>query len=109
MLVLATAYERGGSIELAEKQYADATKISNFDARVTLSYVAFLRRRGSIERAEDILNELASRWPNDISILSALADVKLLRTIGLARRRLPTRSAVSMATHAWPIKFCLSP
>ena len=49
MLLLASAYERSGSIELAEKQYADATKASNFDAVVGLNYVAFLQRRGNVE------------------------------------------------------------
>src|SRR5262249_12127478 len=79
MLLLATAYERGGSIELAEKQFADATKASAFDPAVGLSYVAFLRRRASVERAEDILTELAGRWPTNVAVLSALADVRLAR------------------------------
>jgi tetratricopeptide (TPR) repeat protein len=79
MLLLAVIYERSGSIELAEKQYADATQVSNFDAAVALKYVAFLIRRGSTERAEDILTELTSRWPSNISVLSALADVRLSR------------------------------
>ena len=77
MLLLATAYERSGSIELAEKQYADAMRASNYDARTGLSYVAFLQRRGSAQRAEDILTDLASRQPNNVQILSALAQVKL--------------------------------
>lgn len=79
MLLLAIAYERGGSIELADKQYADATRVSNFSAPTGLSYVAFLRRRGSVARAEDILIELASRSPSNIEVLSALAEVRLTR------------------------------
>ena len=78
-LLLAMAYERSGSIELAEKQYADATKTSGFDVAAGLEYVTFLRRRGSIERAEDILTELAGRWPSNVEILLALADVRLER------------------------------
>ena len=66
MVLLAAAYERSGSIELAEKQYADATRVSDFDAGIGLNYVAFLRRRGNIERAEDILTQLAGRWPNNV-------------------------------------------
>ena len=54
-LLLAKAYERSGSIELAEKQYADATKSSGYDVATALEYVEFLRRRGSIGRAEDVL------------------------------------------------------
>jgi len=79
MLMLASAYERSGSIELAEKQYADALKASNFDANVGLSYVAFLRRRGGTDRAYDILTELDEHWPNNIAVLSALAEAKLRR------------------------------
>src|SRR5215468_664263 len=79
MSLLAVAYERGGKIELADKQFADATKVSNFDAGIGLSYVGFLQRRGSSARAEDILTELAGRQPNDIRVLAALANVRLAR------------------------------
>ena len=79
MLLLAIAYERSGSIELAEKEFADVTKISNFNAAVGLEYVKFLRRRGDIERAEDILAELTRRSPSNIAVLAALAEVRLAR------------------------------
>ena len=79
MLLLATAYERSGSIELAEKQFADAMKTSNFDPAVGLNYVAFLQRRGNAARAEDVLTELGSRWPQNVQILSALGEVRLAR------------------------------
>ena len=55
MLALATAYERNGLIELADKQLADATRVSDLDPNVGLEYAAFLQRRGSIARAEDVL------------------------------------------------------
>ena len=79
MSLLATAYERSGLIELADKQFADATKASDFDAKVGLEYVGFLQRRGSIARAEDILAGLNNRRPNDIQVLSTLAQVRLAR------------------------------
>ena len=79
MLLLATAYERSGSMELADKEFAEATRASDFDAGVGLSYVAFLRRRGNIERAEDVLTELTNHQPNNMALLSALAEVKLTR------------------------------
>jgi cellulose synthase operon protein C len=78
MLLLGSAYERIGSIELAEKQYTDATKSSS-EPGAGLNYVAFLRRRGSLERAENILTELASRSPNNVTVLATLADVRLAR------------------------------
>ena len=79
MVLLAVAYERGGKIELADKQFADATKVSNFDPVVGLGYVGFLQRRGSSARAEDVLTELAGRQPNDVRVLTALANVRLAR------------------------------
>ena len=79
MVLLGTAYERRGSIELADKQYADATKVSDFAPSIALNYVAFLQRRGGVERAENILNELATRSPNNIPALAALAQVRLAR------------------------------
>jgi predicted Zn-dependent protease len=79
MLLLANAYERSGSIDLAEKQYADAAKGSGFDVGTTMNYVGFLRRRGNVERAEDLLTQLARQWPNNVAVLSVLADVRLAR------------------------------
>jgi cellulose synthase operon protein C len=79
MQLLATAYERSGAIDLAEKQFADAMKASDYDPNIGLNYVAFLRRRGSGQRAEEVLSDLASRRPNNLAILSALAEVKLER------------------------------
>lgn len=79
MLLLATAYERSGSIELAEKEYADATRASNYDPNVGLNFVAFLRRRGTAARVEDVLTDLANRNPNNLTILSSLAETKLAR------------------------------
>jgi len=77
MLLLAVAYERMGSIDLADKQYAEATRASNFNARIGLTYVSFLGRRGNSARADDILTELARRWPNNVEVLSAWANTKL--------------------------------
>jgi tetratricopeptide (TPR) repeat protein len=77
--LLAVAYERAGSIELADKQFADAVRVSNFDARAGLNYVAFLRRRGSLARAEDTLVELTSRTPGNMEVLATLAEVRLAR------------------------------
>lgn len=79
MLLLASAYERSGSIELAEKEFADAMRTSNFDPTVSMNYVAFLQRRGNVDRAEDVLNQLSGRWPQNLQVLSALAQIKLQR------------------------------
>ena len=70
--LLAIAYERSGSIELAADQFAEATKASQFDPNIGLEYVAFLRRRGNNARAEDVLIELAGHSPRNLQVLSAL-------------------------------------
>ncbi len=79
LLLLGLAYERSGSVGLAEKQYADAVRISNFNSNVGLNYVSFLLRRGNIDRAEQFLTELSKRSPRNLEILSALAQVELKR------------------------------
>ena len=79
MLMLASAYERSGAIELADKQFADAIKASKFNVAVGLGYVSFLRRHGGADRAYDFLTEMANRWPNNVQVLSALAEAKLAR------------------------------
>lgn len=79
MSLLAIAYERNGLIELADKQFADAIRVSDFDVKVGLEYVAFLQRRGSMARAEDILVGLNKRRPNNMQVLSSLAQVRLAR------------------------------
>jgi cellulose synthase operon protein C len=79
MSLLAVAYERAGSIELAERQFADAARVSDFASAFGLDYEAFLQRRGRIAEAEDVLTDLARRHPADVSVLSSLAQIRLAR------------------------------
>ena len=79
LALLATAYERGGKAELAERQYADAVKSSGFDPAVTLQYVAFLQRKGDLAHAEEILTEANGRTPGQPRLLASLAQVRLNR------------------------------
>ena len=74
---LALAYERSGSIELADKSFFDATKASNFSPNVGLNYIAFLQRRGLSAQADNVLGELARRNPKNIPVLTAFAKDKL--------------------------------
>src|SRR5262249_46339878 len=55
------------------------TRVSNFNPAVALNYTAFLQRRGSLTQAEDVLTDLANRAPENIQVLSALAQVRLSR------------------------------
>jgi cellulose synthase operon protein C len=79
MIMLATAYERSGSVDLADKEYNEAIKISQFDPRVGLAYVNFLQQHGGADRSYDFLTDLANRQPGNIQVLSRLAQAKLQR------------------------------
>ncbi len=79
LLLMATAYERSGKPELADRQYADALKSSGLAPAVGLRYVSYLQSQGNIAQAEDVLLEVASRNPGNIQVLSALAQVRLAR------------------------------
>ena len=79
MLLLASAYDRSGLIELAEKQFADATTASKYDPQIGLAYISFLQRRGNLARAEEIAADLSSRWPRNTKILTALGDIRITR------------------------------
>lgn len=79
LVLLATAYERAGKPELAERQYADALKSSNQSPDMTLRYVAFLQRRGDAQRAEDVLLQVIARYPGNLQLLSSLGQVRLSR------------------------------
>jgi tetratricopeptide (TPR) repeat protein len=79
LMLLGRAYERAGSIELADKNYSDAMKAANYAPRVGLDYATFLERRGIRQHAENVLTELATRNPGEVGVLSALAQAKLAR------------------------------
>jgi len=104
---LAIAYERSGSIELADKALFDATKASNYAPTVGLNYAAFLRRRGLNEQAANLVTDLANRNPNSLPVLSALAQLKLARQdwagaheVANAIRRLDDKSDVANQINA---------
>ena len=77
LTVLAVAFERKGSIDLADKQLSDAMRASGFAPNYGLNYVAFLRRRGQDTHADDVLVDLSNRNPQNVQVLNALAQVKL--------------------------------
>ena len=79
LLVLATAYERSGKPELADRQYADALKSSGQSPAVGLRYVAFLQSQGNIAQAEQVLGDIAGRNPGNLQILTTLAQIRLAR------------------------------
>ena len=76
---MALAYERDGKLELADRQYADATKSAPGNANVSLRYVAFLQRQARSAQAEDVLTESVSANPRSLDLLGALAQIRLAR------------------------------
>ncbi len=79
LLLLSRAHELNGSIELADERLAVAAKTAKYGPNVGLQYSQFLIRRGFLERAEDVLDEILSRKPGNLSALTSLAQVKLQR------------------------------
>lgn len=102
LVALSVAYERSGSIELADKALLDATKASNYASNIGLTYVAFLQRRSFTTQAEMILGELVKRHPYDPQVLAALAQDRLAHhdwaeahEIAKTLRRSKTQKAVA--------------
>src|SRR5713101_2532743 len=79
LMLMATAYERGGKNELAERQYADALKTSGLNPNIASRYVAFLQRRGDLTHAEDVLSDVVARNPTNTQLLATLAQIRLSR------------------------------
>ena len=72
-------YERGGSIERAAERYVDVLSASGFSPSVALEYASFLERRGRIDTAEQVLTALSRDHPQNLNVLSALAQIELTR------------------------------
>ena len=79
LMLLATAYERSGKNELADRQYADALKASGQTPAVVLRYVSFLQRRGDLSHAEDVTIDALGRNANNPQLLATLAQLRLSR------------------------------
>jgi cellulose synthase operon protein C len=79
LALLAVAYEGSGKNELADRQYADGLKASNFNPDFILRYVTFLQRRNDPARAEEVLTDAVGRNPKSLQLVSSLAQVRLSR------------------------------
>jgi cellulose synthase operon protein C len=76
-LLLAKAYERKQSFDLAAKEFGEAYSMSNGRPEFGVELATFQLRRGDIIRAEQTLATLASRNPNFKPALVLLADIRL--------------------------------
>lgn len=74
-LMLASAYERNGQMELAAKEFSDAVDVGNHSAKPGLAYVSFLQRHGNVDRAEEILRDLETREPLNPDVLAPLSNI----------------------------------
>ncbi|MBL4602224.1 MAG: tetratricopeptide repeat protein [Emcibacteraceae bacterium] len=78
-ILLSSAYELSGSIELADDTLADAVRFSDNDSSVAIAYANFLIKQSAPARAENVLMEVMKFKPSDTDILKSLARVRLIR------------------------------
>lgn len=77
--LLGRAHELSGAPQLAEGQYLRAFHTSEYAVEYGLPFASFLQRRGSLPRAEGVLEDVVRHNRDNIQALEALADVKLAR------------------------------
>lgn len=79
MTLLARAYERQGSAELAINQFGEALKTARYNPDVAMQYIELLRRRGKYDTIDLVLNEAVTRNPTNIKLLTTLGELRLNR------------------------------
>lgn len=77
LLLLATAHELQGAVDLADDMYARAFEASKQAAEYALPYAEFLRKSRKLQRAEQILSEALPNAPRSVELLSNLARARL--------------------------------
>ncbi len=77
LMMLATAHELNGSVELADDRMTGAFQASKFSPRVGLIYARFLIKNGALDRAEEALIRVLQKSPRSIPSLRALAQVRI--------------------------------
>lgn len=76
-VLLGDAYEKAGKVTLAEDSYAKALALNENPADAGLRMARFLLRYGRTARARQVLEDVATRAPNDRRVLALLGDVRL--------------------------------
>lgn len=77
MTLLAVAFQRDGSMDLAGEQLAKAVEASGSAPDEALRYAGFLRQQGRIGVAETVLTDARRASPDNPLVLTALAEVLL--------------------------------
>lgn len=75
--LLALAYERAGSVVLAQEQYSKAADLGKYDAETGIPMARFLMRYGKVDQALRVLEEVRKQAPDNREVLSMLGDLKL--------------------------------
>lgn len=75
--LLAEAYERDGSVVLAEEQYSKALDLTQYAAQTGLPIAQFFLRYGKTDQALRALELMQQREPQNRAVLNLLAQLKL--------------------------------
>lgn len=75
--LLAEAYERDGSVVLAEEQYTKALDLTQYAAQTGLPIAQFFLRYGKTDQAMRSLELMRQRDPQNRQVLNLLAQLKL--------------------------------
>lgn len=105
MTLMATAFERAGSRELAGERLALAVDISGSAPEESVRYAAFLRQDGRDQAAETVLLDARRANPGNVQVVEALADLWLstqnwtnLQGLMAALEGVNTEAAIDLAT-----------
>jgi predicted Zn-dependent protease len=105
MTLMATAFERAGSRELAGERLALAVDISGSAPEESVRYAAFLRQDGRNQAAETVLLDARRANPGNVQVVEALADLWLstqnwtnLQGLMAALEGVNTEAALELAT-----------
>lgn len=77
--LLATAYERAGSRELAVERMAQAATVSGYEPAATMRYVKTLMDDGKTDVVESILRDAMARRPDQRDFLLTFAQLRLAK------------------------------
>lgn len=91
LLLLAMAHQSQGAEELAEDYYARAFEAGKAASAIGMPYVRFLLKKGQVDRAGLVLDDILGREPNSLAALKAQAQVKLLQADWVAAEEIAER------------------
>jgi len=80
LVLLAKAHEVAGSNDLAEDRYAEAFRVSRGNPDIGLQYSQLLVRQQNYALAEDVLGASLGRYPDNLELWRAVAQIRLLRS-----------------------------